>query len=299
MAENCGVRVGQSAPPIDERTKAFIDVETEDPDYLVGAPPGAKVAVMIRRSMAGQLDGTNPGRVPAPLPPVSASVVAPDWAVMPKPLDINNYFPERAQRTAVSGAAAVQCTVGPKGDLLGCWVAAESPLGMGFGFAALKLSTVVQMKPAAKDGSPTAGRAYTLYAAFDAVMHARTANITLSSEPLGLLASTTSLPTQSSVSQGVGEQSSANLKISHPTWLPAKIEMRYPDRAQFLEQEGQATVRCALNAKLKPDHCVITQEEPAGFGFGEATIKSIMQLQASPASSQGDLVEIPMKWRLH
>ncbi len=254
-----------------QRTQAFIQVEAAAPDYLIGAAPGAQVLVMVRRSMAAPIDGANPGRATAPSAPSPTSVITPDWSGMPSHSDINGYFPDRALRMAISGDAKVRCTVGPKGDLLGCWVAAESPSGMGFGSQALELSTFVQMKPTAQDGSPTAGRAYILKASFDA----RTANITLSS----------------------GQQT-ANVTISHPVWLAVKVDMRYPEKAQYLEKEGQATVRCILNASLKPDGCAVIQEEPSGFGFGDATIKTVMQLQASPASSPGDVVDVPLKWRL-
>jgi hypothetical protein len=50
MAKNCGAPSGPSASAAYDRTKAFIDVETDDPDYLVGATPGAQVLVMIHRS---------------------------------------------------------------------------------------------------------------------------------------------------------------------------------------------------------------------------------------------------------
>jgi len=48
---------------------------------------------------------------------------------------------------------------------------------MGFGEAALKLSTFLEMKPDAKGGSATAGQAYSLHAKFDS----RNAEIILSS----------------------------------------------------------------------------------------------------------------------
>jgi TonB family protein len=179
-AKDCSPQPGTVAS---QRTQAFIQVETGAPDYLIGATPGARVLVMIRRSTAAPLDNTNPGRALPPPTLALPPVVAPDWGTMPNRSDLEGYFPERAARTGVSGNATVRCTVSPSGDLLGCWVASENPSDMGFGRSTLKLSTFVQMKPAAKDGSPTVGRAYALQAAFDVDVQARTAKITLSSTP--------------------------------------------------------------------------------------------------------------------
>lgn len=175
-AQDCGPQPG--AVP-SQRVQAFIQLETESPDYLVGATPGSQVLAMIRRSAAVPLDNANPGRAPAPLRPPRASVVAPDWAIMPSPGDLEGYFPDLALRNGVSGTATVQCTVGVNGDLLGCWVDTENPPDMGFGVSALELATLVRMKPAAKDGSPTIGRTYVLQAAFDVNLAARTAQVTL------------------------------------------------------------------------------------------------------------------------
>jgi hypothetical protein len=159
-----------------KRTQAFIELEKAIPEHLAGATPGSRVLVMIRRSLAAPLDEANPGRAVAPASPSTPPVVGPLWSVMPSSGDMSGYFPDRALRTATSGTATARCTVGPKGDLLGCWVAAEAPAEMGFAPAILKLSTFLQMKPEAKDGSATAGRAYAIQAAFDA----RTGKITLS-----------------------------------------------------------------------------------------------------------------------
>lgn len=179
MAKDCGPQSGSSAASarFSQRTLAFIQVETAAPDYLVGATPGTQVLVMVRRSTASPLDEANPGRAAAPASPAPMPVTNPDWGTMPNAGDLSGYFPELAERLAVSGNATARCTVGPRGDLLGCWVAAENPLGMGFGFAVLDLSTFLQMKPTDKAGSPTVGRAYALQAAFNP----RTAKITLSS----------------------------------------------------------------------------------------------------------------------
>jgi len=181
MANNCSPSPGLPASAPTKRTDAFIQAESNAPDYLVGATPGEHVLVMIRRSLASPLDDANPGRAVVSASIASAPIVDPVWAVMPRQDDIDGYFPDRPARTAISGSATARCTVGPKGDLLGCWIANENPSEMGFGYAALKLSTSIQMKSETKDGVQTVGRPYAFHAAFDVNMKARTAKITLSS----------------------------------------------------------------------------------------------------------------------
>jgi len=175
-AKDCQPGAGMAAASLDKRTSAFIQLETEAPDYLAGATPGAKVWVMIRRALTALLDATNPGRAAAPASPAPLALTDPDWRAMPRGRDIAGYFPERAQRLAISGTATVRCTVGAGGDLVGCWVAAQTPSDQDFGVALLKLSTVVQLKPTARDGSPAMGRPYALQGDFDA----RAVKITLS-----------------------------------------------------------------------------------------------------------------------
>ena len=176
MARDCQLGPGASAAAHDKRAAAFIQLETETPDYLAGATPGAQVWVIIRRALAAPLDAANPGRAAAPTSSAPAALIDPDWKTMPSARDIGGYFPDRALRLAISGSATVRCTVGQGGDLVGCWVAAETLPATGFGAALLLLSTVVQLKPTAKDGSPAVGRPYALQGAFDA----RTGKITLS-----------------------------------------------------------------------------------------------------------------------
>jgi len=166
MAKDCSSRPGAPAAPLTKRENAFIQVETSAPDFLTGATPGALVQVMIRRSTSSTLDASNPGRavMPAsPMPPITD----PDLATVPSPASTGGYFPDRALRMNFSGDATVRCTVGDKGDLLGCWVVNGHPAARDFGFAALHLSTLVKLRPTMKDGSPTAGRSCDLHAAFD------------------------------------------------------------------------------------------------------------------------------------
>jgi protein TonB len=94
---------------------------------------------------------------PAPPPPRPSVISNPDWVSKPNGDDINQYYPERAQRMEVSGRAVISCTVTAQGKLVGCSVDSEEPGDQGFGAAALKMAHLFKMKPRTRDGAPVDG----------------------------------------------------------------------------------------------------------------------------------------------
>jgi len=180
-ATDCRPRPGKPASAGDTLTQAFIAEETDHPDYLAGAKPGAGVWVMVRRSVKAPLDDLNPGRAQPPVPaaPPPAPIHAPDWRIMPSAETLAGYYPDYAARNAISGAATAQCTVGPSGDLLGCWLASETPPDAFLGTTTLTLTTLVQLKPTTKDGSPTAGGVCAFRAGFAVDVKRRTAEVSV------------------------------------------------------------------------------------------------------------------------
>jgi len=84
-------------------------------------------------------------------------ITTPDWIRKPTGDDINQYYPDRAQRMEVSGRATISCTVTASGTLSGCSVSSEDPGDQGFGAAALKMSHIFKMKPQTRDGAPVGG----------------------------------------------------------------------------------------------------------------------------------------------
>ncbi|MDB5432531.1 MAG: energy transducer TonB [Caulobacter sp.] len=83
-------------------------------------------------------------------------VTRPEWAVKPDAGLFSRYFPERAEREEVSGAAVISCGVAVSGDLRTCKLVSESPAGYGFGDAALRMAPHMKMTPATRDGEPVA-----------------------------------------------------------------------------------------------------------------------------------------------
>src|SRR4051812_42438201 len=69
------------------------------------------------------------------------------------PGELEKYFPAEARSAGESGAAAVECTVSPKGALEACRVLGEAPGGKGFGEAAKKVASRFRMKTTTRSGA--------------------------------------------------------------------------------------------------------------------------------------------------
>lgn len=65
----------------------------------------------------------------------------------------------------------------------------------------------------------------------------------------------------------------------------------YPDRAQRLEMEGRATIRCTVTAKGLLQSCVVVSESPADAGFGDAALKLSRLFKMKPKTQDGAPVD--------
>lgn len=89
----------------------------------------------------------------APQPAAAQFSVGADWAERPTPEELAPGYPELAQHLALEGVVRLRCEVAPTGVLTDCRVAHESPKGMGFGPAALKMSATFKMRPPLQPGA--------------------------------------------------------------------------------------------------------------------------------------------------
>jgi protein TonB len=69
-----------------------------------------------------------------------------------------------------------------------------------------------------------------------------------------------------------------------------------------MEVEGRAAIRCTVTVKGTMTNCVVVSESPAGYGFGDQTIKASRRWKMKPATRNGQAVEgvvtVPLSWKL-
>jgi len=81
----------------------------------------------------------------AVLPP---SATPPDWLVKPSAAAVQAYYPELANDLDMGGFARINCRVSGYGLVEHCRVVTESPPGLGFGSAALRMAPLFRFRPA-------------------------------------------------------------------------------------------------------------------------------------------------------
>jgi TonB family protein len=86
-------------------------------------------------------------------PPQPPTVITnPDWVQIPNGEDMADAYPPVAQLIGLSGRAVMRCEVSAQGATVNCSIESETPVGMGFGDAALTLSKQFRMKPMTRNG---------------------------------------------------------------------------------------------------------------------------------------------------
>jgi TonB family protein len=77
----------------------------------------------------------------------------------------------------------------------------------------------------------------------------------------------------------------------------------YPDAAARQNMGGKATVICGVAATQRLVNCVVTREDPPGYGFGAALLKMVTLYRVEPPTYDGKVVqdfrfEIPMTFTM-
>lgn len=99
-------------------------------------------------------------------------IVNPDWEHVPTYDEMASYYPDEAVDKSVSGRVTIICKVNIWGRLKDCVVDSESPAGMGFGEAALRMADkTFRMKPQTIDGKPVDDTAIRIPLRFAAPTH--------------------------------------------------------------------------------------------------------------------------------
>jgi TonB family protein len=91
-------------------------------------------------------EDVRPHRAPSPV------TVPTLWLKVPTQAQRDAVYPVVARANGVAGAAALDCAVRPDGALEDCKVTAETPSGLGFGTAALRLTWSYRVRPGTGSG---------------------------------------------------------------------------------------------------------------------------------------------------
>jgi TonB family protein len=93
----------------------------------------------------------------APKPPAAHVIVEPTWLRKPSGDDLVAGYPQAANDQHIDGRATVHCFVDSDGAPLQCKAMEETPVGFGFGDAAVALVMKQRFHPRTVDGRPEKG----------------------------------------------------------------------------------------------------------------------------------------------
>lgn len=193
----------------------------------------------------------------------------PDWLKKPNAADLMMVWPTEAWKRGLGGKAVIGCRVSAQGSLFDCVVVSESPEGVGFGNAALALSSQFLMKPAIRAGKPVAGSVVRIPISFVAP-DAATGSYIPGPSPRD--------PTPIRVASNI-------LWVSAPSY--AEVLAGYPAKARAAGMGGRVVLDCSFNAKARLKTCEVLNEEPRGYGFAAAALALKTRFEG-PASPAGD-----------
>ena len=208
----------------------------------------------------------------APDPSQSPGWKPPAWLKKPTPEEIHAAWPRKALNDGRGGKAMLDCRVNIHGVTEDCRITSESPVGEGFGVAALLMTPQLLFKPATLAGAPIPSRVQF------------PVNFENESGP-----------------HGAGPGTGVTM-LNHPRWITAPnfadIGAAYPEAGGG--EAGYVAFRCEVNRSGGLRNCQALREEPMGRGFERAAFRLIakFRLEMDPetkAAPQPLIVNLPIR----
>lgn len=171
--------------------------------------------------------------------------VYPDWKRKPTASQLQAVWPTDAAKKQQTGKAIIVCKVNTQGALYECRVESETPVGSGFGAAAVALTPQFLMSPAMKGGKPVAYDGVRIPVNF--------------SQP----------PPPPRPQDFAPQRVAGNVKwIAAPTY--DEVLAAYPAKAREAKLGGTVSLTCTLTKDGHVKGCSTLMEEPKGYGFSAA-----------------------------
>jgi TonB family protein len=190
----------------------------------------------------------------------------PDWVSVPP--DQSDEYPDgRAEKLdpPPSATVVVQCHRHKEGDLDHCRVISEAPKDLGFGALAAVAATL------SRAVSPPASAL----------------------TPDGDVVIPVTFDGQAEV-VALREPKLAGRIVTHPDWVkkPRGDELArfFPDRAQWMNKGGRATIACHVTTAGSLESCRIVSETTENLGFGEAALAAARLFVMRPKTIDGEPV---------
>jgi TonB family protein len=190
-------------------------------------------------------------------PPAPQASQAPDPALV--------YYPSAARAAGVEGQAVLSCDHDEHLAMKHCTVVSETPVGQGFGAAALAMAAQSPDNPK-------------ITLADEATKPPEQVTIRFSLRPPQIV------PDITRMAHTVAKPA----VITQPS--AAEIQAAYPERALSDQVQGSAAIDCQVMANGKLAGCHVAGELPAGYGFGQAVMDLAGDFVMKPRSVDGEPV---------
>jgi TonB family protein len=221
--------------------------------------------------LAGAMAATAAFAEPAPPAPgahPAAQATVPVQVNMTDP--VLGYYPAAARAAGVEGQAVIRCKRDEHLALSACTLVSETPAGQGFGAAALAMAArsppnpKLELKDAAAEPASDATVRFTLQPPYITPDLTRMAHVVKGAQI-----------------------------VSQPS--AAQIQAQYPPRALDNQVQGQAVIECAVGLSGKLADCHVYDEQPNGYGFGQAALELAGDFTLKPRLIDGAPVAAPVR----